>query len=145
VSRLATVHRRLEIDETLPLFDPTAARPIVIATADAPADRRVALNKRADVLVCGRTTVDLAAALTELRTRHGASVVLTEGGPSLLGGLAAAGCLDELCTTIAPCIVGGDSRRMVVGAPPQLETYTLGHVLEQDGLLFLRHVRRPAE
>jgi riboflavin-specific deaminase-like protein len=141
VPRLAIVSRRLELDDSLPLFDPEAAKPIVVTTQDAPDSRRQALGDRAEIVSCGEGTVDLVEALTILRSRYGAKVVLTEGGPSLNGALTDAGLVDEHCVTIAPRVVGGDSRRLLHGSHPLLESFTIAHVLEQDGFLFLRYVR----
>jgi riboflavin biosynthesis pyrimidine reductase len=64
--------------------------------------------------------VDLAVALRGLADR-GLARVHTEGGPTLLRELLAAGLVDELCLTVAPVLVGGVGHRPVVGregAPP---------------------------
>jgi riboflavin biosynthesis pyrimidine reductase len=66
--------------------------------------------------------------------------LLCEGGPTLLASIAAAGRLDELCLTIAPCLVGGESRRILCGTPVD-DKLRLEHLLEEDGTLFARHVR----
>ncbi|HEX7187353.1 MAG TPA: dihydrofolate reductase family protein, partial [Actinomycetes bacterium] len=69
---------------------------------------------------------------------RGLQRILCEGGPSLLGDLAAAGRLDELCVTISPQLVGGDGSRILHG--PDLELGlrpTL--LLEQDGVLLARY------
>ena len=50
-------------------------------------------------------TVDLAAALALLRAR-GHELVLSEAGPSVLGGLLAAGLVDELFLTVSPLVAG---------------------------------------
>jgi len=47
-------------------------------------------------------------ALLELADRIGARVVLSEGGPHLVAGFAAAGLLDDLFLTLAPQLVGRD-------------------------------------
>ncbi len=61
----------------------------------------------AEVVVAGKESVDLTAGLAALAT-SGLRRLQTEGGPELLGGLLAAGLLDELCLTIAPYLVGPD-------------------------------------
>jgi riboflavin biosynthesis pyrimidine reductase len=139
--RLAIVSRRLELDESLPLFQPGQPRPIIVTTVDAPQERREDLAGRAEILTCGHSEVDLADALTILRARYSANVVLCEGGPSLNGALAELGLLDEVCLSVAPYAIGGDSRRIVHGAPPLLGAMTLAHVLEEDSYLFLRYLR----
>jgi riboflavin biosynthesis pyrimidine reductase len=139
--RLAIVSRRLELDRSLPLFESGRPRPIIVTTTDAPADRREDLARHAEIVACGEIDVDLVEALTVLRARYSSDVVLTEGGPSLLGALTTAGALDEICLTMAPCLIGGDSRRIVHGAHPVPRTLALTHLLEEDGFLFLRYTR----
>jgi riboflavin biosynthesis pyrimidine reductase len=68
--------------------------------------------------------------------------VLCEGGPTLLGELAAADRLDELCLTVSP-VIGGDPLPIILGAG-DLRRYRLAHVLvDDDDALFLRYTRRP--
>lgn len=105
---------------------------------------RSALGEDA-VLVCGGPSVDLPAALDALAAR-GLRHVLLEGGPSLLGTALAAGVVDEMATTIAPAVVGGDFRRIVTG-PPLAEPGGVGvrpHLLVEEAgtLLGLWRVAR---
>jgi riboflavin biosynthesis pyrimidine reductase len=76
----------------------------------------------------------------------GAAFVLCEGGPTLNGGLIAAGVVDEVCSTLSPIVVGGDSLRFTAGGdalePPQ--AMVLDYLLEDDGVLFFRWIRREA-
>jgi riboflavin biosynthesis pyrimidine reductase len=70
-------------------------------------------------------------------------IVLAEGGPSLNGQLVAAGLVDELCVTIAPQLVSGSAERIAHGpAAVPAGSLELAHVLEDDGFLFCRYVRR---
>ena len=140
--RLAIVSRRLELDPTLPFFDPDRPKPIIVTSAAAPPDQRAELAGRAEIVTCGQSEVDLVDALSLLRERYGAAVILSEGGPSLNGALTEVGALDEICLTVAPKLVGGSSRRIVHGAEPLNDELTLAHLLEQDDYLFLRYVRR---
>jgi riboflavin biosynthesis pyrimidine reductase len=64
--------------------------------------------------------------------------VLAEGGPSLNAQLAAADLVDELCLTIAPRLVGGDSRRILSGPPAGMTGFVLHTMCEDDGFVFLR-------
>lgn len=109
----------------------------------SPADQRAVLAKVADVIVAGDDGVDLGAAVDALVER-GLTRLLCEGGPTLLAGVAAAGRLDELCLTLAPRLVGGESRRILSG--PQVDDeFQLAHLLEEDNTLFTRWVRaRPS-
>lgn len=79
---------------------------------------RARLPKSCDVIESGETEVDLKRAFAELRSR-GINVVLTEGGPHVMGALIKEGLLDELFLTISPVVAGrdGDERLgMVAGA-----------------------------
>jgi riboflavin biosynthesis pyrimidine reductase len=140
VPAIAVVTATLQLDWSSPLFAAAEARPIVVTAraADSEAVRRAA--EVADVIVAGDDRVDLAAALGALAER-GTSVVLTEGGPTLLAGLLDLGLLDELCLTLAP-FVGGDPGGIVAdGALADLVGFRLGSVLEEDGHLYLRYLR----
>ncbi len=127
-------------------LDPTAdyfggsSRAIVITCAAAPAEHVDPLRAVADVLVSGDDSVDLRGAVAALR-ELGLRRVLTEGGPSLLGALTAVDLIDEVVATISPSLIGGDGRRMVVGAPGAVRSLELVGLLEDDGALFT-HYRR---
>ena len=101
------VSRKLDLDFAAPLFTaaPPDARTIVITCTGAPDDQRAAAAQVADVIVAGETAVDLKEAVAALRDR-GLGRVLCEGGPHLLGQLAAEGLLDELCLTVTPVLAG---------------------------------------
>jgi len=142
---IAVVTARLDLDPSSPVIDmaPPSARTIVITTAQAPADRRAALQERADVIVAGQETVDLKAAVGALAER-GHRRMLTEGGPRLLAQIAAAGLLDELCLTIGPLLAGPGADRILAGqeATASAQPLTLAHVLEDNGFLFCRYTRK---
>ncbi|HEU5152718.1 MAG TPA: dihydrofolate reductase family protein, partial [Iamia sp.] len=95
----------------------------------------------AEVVVAGEAEVDPTAAVTALGERFGARIGLCEGGPTLLGQVAAAGLLDELCLTIAP-VLGGDPLPVSVTPPGAgLAPMRLAHVAEAHGSLYLRYLR----
>lgn len=136
---IAVVSRSLDFDLTARLFTDTAVPPIVITCAASPSEVRQQLSTVAEVLVAGDADVDLHAALDALADR-GLGRVLCEGGPHLLGAVAAAGLLDELCLTLSPIVAGGNAGRIVAGyLPDVVEPMHLRHVLEDDGHLFLRY------
>jgi riboflavin biosynthesis pyrimidine reductase len=138
---LAVVSRTLDLNPTAPFLAdaPTGARTIVLTCASAPADTRAELERVADVIIAGDTLVNLGEALGALRDR-GLGRVLCEGGPHLLGQLAADGLMDELCLTISPVLAGPGAPGIVTGAPfPAARSLTLAHVLEEDGTLFCRY------
>jgi riboflavin biosynthesis pyrimidine reductase len=140
---IAVVSRKLDLDFAAPLFAgaPPDARTIVITCAGSPDDQRAAAARVADVIVAGETAVDLEEALAALRDR-GLGQVLCEGGPHLLGQLAADGLLDELCLTVTPVLAGPGPTRVVAGAPFPARPMTLAHVLTDDGELFCRYVAK---
>jgi riboflavin biosynthesis pyrimidine reductase len=138
--RIAVITGRLQLDLGLPLFTEAGDdRPLIVTTAAGAARAADGLDAVADLVVAGDETVDLATALANLRA-EGTGVVLGEGGPSLNGSLVAAGLVDELNLSLSPTVAGGDSSRIVRGAPPAIRPLELDLVLEQDGLLFLRYV-----
>jgi riboflavin biosynthesis pyrimidine reductase len=129
--RIAVVSRTGDVDPGTDLFPSGAGIAVV------PEDTVVA-----DGIPCiraGTSSVDLTAALRQLD----ATVVVAEGGPTLNGQLVAAGLVDEVCATVAPLLVGGLSPRLATGpsvvAPTPL---VLAHLLEHDGELFGRWLRR---
>jgi riboflavin biosynthesis pyrimidine reductase len=136
---IAVVSRSLDLDVTSRLFTETTVPPVVITCAASPDRARERLSTVADVVVAGDSDVDLGVALGTLADR-GLRRVLCEGGPHLLGSVAAAGLLDELCLTLAPIVAGGTAGRIVAGYLPEVvEPMHLRHVLEEDGHLFLRY------
>lgn len=139
---IALVSRSLDLDLGAPLFAgaPPDARTIVITHATAPAERLAAAACVADVIVAGDAAVDLAEALAALRER-GLGRVICEGGPQLLGHLAAGGLLDELCLTVSPLLAGPGAIRITAGEGFPARQLTLAHVLSADeGVLFCRYL-----
>ena len=70
-----------------------------------------------DVIEMGTTTVDVGDAVTALRER-GYAVLLTEGGPHLVGDFLKSATLDEAFITVSPVIAGRDAEQrlgMVAG------------------------------
>ncbi|MGH9183752.1 MAG: pyrimidine reductase family protein [Acidimicrobiales bacterium] len=139
---LAVVSASLDLDWQGRLFTDAVARPLVITGAASDPERRAHAAQVAEVVVIGEERVDLGRAVAALGGR-GHRVVLCEGGPSVLGQLLAADALDELCLTLSPILVGGDGPRIASHAQPArpLELRPVS-LLEEDGTLFLRYLRR---
>lgn len=140
---IAVVSASLDFDYRSELFQAEdAPRPIVITTNDAPGLRLATMRELAEVVLAGTGRVDVNRAVVALAER-GLTRMLCEGGPTLLGQLAAAGLIDDLCVTVGPLL----ARRP--GAPgimawPRLGTpaaVRLHEVYEEDGFLFLRYAR----
>ncbi|MCW4386154.1 pyrimidine reductase family protein [Salinibacterium sp. SYSU T00001] len=137
--RFAVVSRSLDLDPAVLAASPE--RPLVLTCEDAPADRREALAAVADVIDCGGASVDTRLIKERLADR-GMPQQHCEGGPSLLGALAADGTLDELCLTVSPTLEGGAASRIAVGAGAASVPLRLAHVLAaDDGTLLLRYTR----
>jgi riboflavin biosynthesis pyrimidine reductase len=144
VPAIAVVTRRVSLDLSSPLLTAAlpGARTILITTEQAPAELRSDALRSADVIVAGDDTADLAFALHALSER-GHRRILAEGGPQLLGELAAAELLDELCLTISPLVASGGAGRIAMGTSAvQSGRLALQHVLEEEGHLFCRYTRR---
>jgi riboflavin biosynthesis pyrimidine reductase len=134
---IALVTRNLDLDLSGPLFRDAGQRPLIITTRRADAGPAAAV---ADVIVCGDDVIDFGEARRQLAAR-GLTRVLCEGGPTLLGRVAAAGELDELCLSITPLLIGPGATR-VIGGPPWPtgpRALELRGQLEENGALFLRY------
>jgi len=150
---IAVLSARLDLDPQSSLLAqaPPDARTIVLTTQAAPASRRAAVAAHAQVIVAGTDTVTASQAVAALAgLGHGA--ILCEGGPGLLGQIAAGGLLDELCLTVSPVLAGGPAGRILAargdapgpaaGSPPGLpEALALDCVLADGAYLFCRYAR----
>lgn len=140
VPRLAVLSRSLDLDLAGPAFADATARPLVVTSRAASADRREAAGRVADVVVAGQDDVDLGLAL-DLMADAGLPLVLSEGGPGVLAQLLTARLVDEVCLAISPTVVSGPGTRIAAGPslrPPR--SLRLSGVAERDGFLFLRYV-----
>jgi riboflavin biosynthesis pyrimidine reductase len=144
---IAVVTRALQLDPASPLLAeaPGHARTILITAAAAPAERRAAVARNAELIIAGEDSVDLRTAIGALGAL-GHRRILTEGGPHLLGQIAGAGLLDELCLTISPLLAGTGAGRIIQGAGPLADSsrLSLAHVLEDQGYLLCRYLRSTA-
>lgn len=142
---LAIVTRSLDLDFSAAAFAeaPGHARTLVLTGENADRARRAAAAEAAEVVIAGREGVEPRAALGALADR-GHRFVLCEGGPTWLGELVAANCLDELLLTISP-VMGGDPLPVAVTpAGAGLEHFALRQVLAEEDTLFLRYEARRA-
>jgi riboflavin biosynthesis pyrimidine reductase len=146
---IAVVSGSLDLDPEAPLLAdaPDDARTIILTTQAAPAGRRAALARHADVVVAGTDRVTPDQAITALADR-GHCRILTEGGPSLLAQIAGAGRLDELCLTISPFLAGGLAGRVLASVellPGSPQPLSVAHVLADEGYLFCRYLTRATD
>ncbi|UNS99559.1 pyrimidine reductase family protein [Streptomyces tubbatahanensis] len=143
VPAIAVVSAGLELDFTQPLFTEPVVPTLLLTGRGAPEDRVArAREAGAEVVFAGEgAAVDPARVPAALAAR-GLRRQLTEGGPKLLGELADARVLDELCLSIAPRIVAGPAPRIMNGPLlPDPDEFTLEGVLEEGGFLFTRYRR----
>lgn len=136
----AIVSRDLDLDASGRIFTDAPVRPIVITCEAADQVKQKQLAAVADVLVCGRESVEGGAMKSALAAR-GLTQMHSEGGPHLFGSMVTADAVDELCLTLSPLIAGGHAPRIIAGADELLRTMRLGHVIEGEGTLLLRYVR----
>ena len=122
---------------------------IVLTTADGAKAIGRRLPKSCEVATVGTgKRLDVGKAMAGLRSR-GLGVILTEGGPHLVGQLIEAGLLDEAFLTVSPVIAGRkDDKRlgMVEGVellPGHGAWSSLSSVRRHGDYLFLRY-RMPA-
>lgn len=134
---LVVVSGSLDLDPRARVFsEPERHRVTVLTGPDAPGERVATLSEVADVVMLADTNPQTL--IHYLRTGR---VVLCEGGPTLMGGLVAAGLIDEMALTVAPLMVSGNSPRMAHGpVPPEPMEMRLDRVLYGDRSLFLRYL-----
>jgi riboflavin biosynthesis pyrimidine reductase len=120
---------------------------IVMTTEEGAAAIGNRLPKTCEIVATGKS-LDLGKVLAGLRSR-GLEVILTEGGPHVIGQLIEAGLLDEAFLTVSPVIAGRkDDKRlgMVEGVellPGHGAWSKLSSVRRHGDYLFLRY-RTPA-
>jgi riboflavin biosynthesis pyrimidine reductase len=135
---IAVVSRRASLDPGSDLVTGAVSPTILVTCAASDGARRAALaDAGVTVLVCGDDDVDLPAALDAL-AGLGHEQVLCEGGPQLLHAALTAGAVDELDLSIAPALVGGESR-LLSQALPDVVRLELRSLLEDEGMLFTRY------
>ncbi len=137
--RLAIVTNRLNVPRHHQVLD-AEHPPIIVTHEQAPADKRRALEDKAEIVVAGESAVDVEVALEHLGAL-GMRVVLLEGGPTLNAAVVTADRLDELCLTLSPLVVGGDGAGIVNGAMQSERRFHLDRLLQEDDLAFFRYVR----
>ena len=137
---MVVVSGSLDLDPEQLVFSDAPIRPLIFTHAAAPADRRAALAGVAEIITVGEESVDLTAAVRDLHAR-GATQVLCEGGPRLLGAMIAADLVDELCLTLSPRLVAGSAGRIAAGPDGPPREMKLTGLLAEDDMLFLRYAR----
>jgi riboflavin biosynthesis pyrimidine reductase len=134
----AIVSGSLDLDPASDVFAKAPVRPLVLTSESGPPNP--ALAKVAEIVTCGATAVDPVAIVSALAERK-LTRIHCEGGPSLFGSLLIADVVDELCVTVSPLLVGGDSGRIVRGDVPDPRAMSLAGILRSEDTILLRYVR----
>ncbi len=95
-------------------------------------------NFNLDIVRAGIGSVDLPMAMSRLP----GSFIQLEGGALLNASMFAANLVDEINLTISPMVTGADSPRLANGAPPLHSDYEVAHILEDNGYMFIRYLRK---
>ena len=133
---IATVSRRLDLPATVPVLTEPGV-PVLIFTESTGPLPGVAADL--DVHRFAPGGLDFPTVLAEL-ARRGVRGVVCEGGPMLLRGLVAQGCLDDLMVTLSPLLVAGDAPSILEGDPlPEPARLRLREVHRADDHLFLHY------
>lgn len=135
---MVIVSGSLDLDLDQLIFSDAPIRPIVLTHRNASAHR---VAEVADVITVGDGEIDLAAGIEALH-EIGATQLLCEGGPALLGSMIRKDLVTELCLTVAPLLVGGGPGRIATGAPGIPREMSLRQVLSLQDMLFLRYGRQ---
>lgn len=124
---------------------------LIITTVRGAAKLGSRVRRGSTVLPLGDAPVSLSDVMSVIRER-GHTTILTEGGPTLLGGLLAHGLVDELFLTISPLLAGrprGEDRPgLVEGVDLVAADRTWGKLLSarrHRSHLFLRYSLRPGQ
>ncbi|MFE5407764.1 pyrimidine reductase family protein [Microbacterium sp. NPDC056569] len=137
---IAVVSGGLHLDPTAAFIIDAVRTPVIVTTDAAAAADAGRFDSVATVMACGEDDVDLAAMLDAF-ARRGWTQVLCEGGPHLFGALLEADLVDEVCLTLAPRFVGGETGRIVQGVAESDRRFSLDSVVTDDeGFAFLRYV-----
>ncbi|NQW60961.1 dihydrofolate reductase family protein [bacterium] len=127
--RVAVVSHTGHLDFNIDLF--TSGAGYVVAPMQAP-------ELPVETLRAGTNEVDMNIALQAMSCNF----IQLEGGAKLNALLTTADLVDEINLTISPQIIGGNGPRLTTNAPDLAQRFHLQHVLEDDGFLFLRYLRK---
>ncbi len=135
---MVIVSGRLDLPWDAPLFSSGGGR-VLIFTASEAEPPQTATPLR---VVRHAGSVDIVAALRNLRQERGIRALLCEGGPGLHGELEGGALVDDLFLTIAPKLAGGTAPRILEGELATVAELELAWLLESNGELFARYHRR---
>lgn len=117
----------------------SSARQLIIVTTHDGAVRARRDHAHATVIETGSVAVDLDLAHARLLDL-GLERLLCEGGPRLFRSMLMADCIDELCITISPHLVGHGPRLLDDAGVTRL---TLARTQVAGEMVFVRYLLRP--
>ena len=82
------------------------ANTIIAVTETANSERIKELKEKAEILICGKNSVDLKALMIKLQSK-GVKTIMLEGGSTLNYSMLIDGLVSEVRVCIAPMIAGG--------------------------------------
>jgi riboflavin-specific deaminase-like protein len=134
---MVLVSGRLDLPWDAPLFTAGWGRVLIFTYSDAdppPTATKLRVERH-------EGAVDLAHALSQLRSERGVRALLCEGGPVLHAQLIDAGLADELFVTHAPKLAGGTGPGLVSGLAERERQIELASLLLEPatGELFARY------
>lgn len=125
------VSGRLNLLPSLRVFHAPISPLLVVCSEMAPTPRRRIFEGLARLIVCGRREVDVRRLISILSTEYQTRIILCEGGPTLNDAFFRANLVDELCLTLCPRIVGGETAPTLVDGigVPQLSRARRGRLI----------------
>lgn len=100
------------------------------------------LGANHDRLQASPSTTVVAGDVVEITRGLAGEVCVLEGGPSLNAQMLAADLVDEVCLTLAPRFPAGTVGRLAHGPMAGVEPWSLAHIAEDAGFVFLRYLRQ---
>jgi riboflavin biosynthesis pyrimidine reductase len=124
------------LPHSLPLFRKSASPPIIITTKAAAG----AVPEGVKVIISGIDRVNLGGAIGAM-AQAGLRHIHCEGGPALLGSLAAEDLLDECCLTLSPLMLGTGATRLLPVEIDDPVRWRLAGARVDGSHLFTRYLR----
>lgn len=100
------------------------------------------LGARHETLLASTATTVVAGDVGDITRSLTGEVCVLEGGPSLNAQMLAADLVDEVCLTLAPRFPAGTVGRLAHGPLAGVEPWSLAHIAEDAGFVFLRYLRQ---
>ena len=100
------------------------------------------LGTHHETLLAAPSTTVVAGDVGDITRSLTGEVCVLEGGPSLNAQMLSADLVDEVCLTLAPRFPAGTVGRMAHGPLAGVEPWTLAHIAEDAGFVFLRYLRQ---